>query len=102
MQTIQTKLHSPTIRSSVQVALTQMSCSADPQDNLHRQVGLIERAISEGGHMVCTQELFRSQYFCQVEDHRFFELAETIPGPGTEALCAIARRSETVIIASLF
>jgi N-carbamoylputrescine amidase len=102
MQTIRTQLQSPTTRSAVQVALTQMSCSADPQDNLQRQVRLIERAIGEGAQIVCTQELFRSQYFCQTEDHRFFELAETIPGPSTEALCAIARRSQSVIIASLF
>ncbi len=79
-----------------------MSCSEDPRDNLHRQVRLIEQAAAEGAQIICTQELFRSQYFCQVEDHRFFELAETIPGPSTEALCEIARRTQTVIVASLF
>ena len=47
--------------------------------------------MKDGASIVCTQELFRSQYFCQVEDHRFFDLAETIPGPSTEALSALAR-----------
>ena len=60
------------------------------------------QAIGRGAQIICTQELFRSQYFCQIEDHRFFQLAETIPGPSTDALCAIARRTQTVIIASLF
>jgi len=99
MRTIASELQP---RPAIQVALTQMSCSADPEDNLHRQVRLIKSAVAAGAQIVCTQELFRSQYFCQIEDHRFFELAETIPGPSTEALCALARRSQTVIIASLF
>ncbi|MCL4150644.1 UNVERIFIED_CONTAM: hypothetical protein GTU68_011955, partial [Idotea baltica] len=55
-----------------------------------------------GANVVCTQELFRSEYFCQSEDHEFFNLAETIPGPSTEALTAVARKCGIVIVASLF
>ena len=88
--------------AAIRVALTQMSCSPDPDANLQAQLRLTEQAISQGAQIVCTQELFRSQYFCQAEDHRFFDLAETIPGPSTDALCAIAKRTQTVIIASLF
>jgi len=88
--------------SVVVVGLTQMACSSDPADNLARQLDLIERAAAAGARIVCTQELFRSQYFCQVEDHRFFDLAEPIPGPTTRALCAVARRRRIVIVGSLF
>ncbi len=97
-----TQLQTPARSTAVQVALTQMGCSVDPQENLRRQVRLIEQAIDQKARIICTQELFRSQYFCQLEDHRFFELAETIPGPSTGILCDLARRSQTVIIASLF
>jgi N-carbamoylputrescine amidase len=86
----------------VRVGLTQMACGEDPVRNLDRQVALAERAVKGGAKIVCTQELFRSQYFCQVEDHRFFDLAETIPGPSTEALSAVARAHGAVIIASIF
>ncbi len=79
-----------------------MACGEDPARNLDRQVALAERAVKGGAKIVCTQELFRSQYFCQVEDHRFFDLAETIPGPSTEALSAVARAHGVVIIASIF
>ena len=49
------------------------------------------------------QELFRSRYFCQTEDHEYFELAEPIPGPTTEALAGAGDASSgVVIIASLF
>ena len=88
--------------SNVRVALTQMACGADPEKNLSNQLRLVEKAAKSGAKIVCTQELFRSQYFCQVEDHRFFKLAEKIPGPSTDALGKLARKHRIVIIASLF
>ncbi|MGE5608680.1 MAG: carbon-nitrogen hydrolase [Bacillota bacterium] len=86
----------------VTVGLTQMNCSAEPRENLRKQVRLIEEAADRGAQIICTQELFGSQYFCQVEDHRFFELAEPIPGPSTQALCRVAKKRKVVIIGSLF
>src|SRR5690349_11324855 len=86
----------------VNVALTQLACNADPKINRANQVRLAEQAAKEGAQIICTQEMFASQYFCQVEDHRFFKLAETIPGPSTDALGKIAKKYKTVIVASLF
>ncbi len=86
----------------VRVGLTQMECSPDSAANLRRQVALADRAGKAGANIICTQELFRSQYFCQVEDHRFFAMAESIPGPSTDALCKVARKHRAVVIASLF
>jgi N-carbamoylputrescine amidase len=84
------------------VALIQMSCSSDPQENLDKVVERIGEAASRGAQIISTQELFRSPYFCQNEDHANFSLAETIPGPSTEALTSVARERGVVIIASLF
>jgi len=86
----------------VNVAITQMACSADFRENLDRQVTLLDEAARQGGQILCTQELFASQYFCQIEDHRFFKLAETIPGPSADAFCKLAKKHKAVIIASLF
>src|SRR6185503_4239221 len=77
-------------------------CSPDAGENLATQVRLAEEAARAGARIICTQELFGSQYFCQAEDHRFFGLAETIPGPSTEALARVAKQYGAVIIASLF
>ncbi len=88
--------------SPVRVGLTQMRCVAEPATNLARQLHLIERAARAGAKIICTQELFGSPYFCQTEDYRFFDLAQTIPGPGTQALGRLARRHKVVVIASLF
>src|SRR5437899_984750 len=88
--------------SIVSVALTQMACAADFKTNLKNQLRLAEQAAKDGAQIICTQELFGSQYFCQAEDHRFFKLAEKIPGPSSDAFCKIAKKYGTVIIASVF
>jgi N-carbamoylputrescine amidase len=87
---------------TVRVALTQMACTADVAENRRRQIRLLDQAARQGAKILCTQELFASQYFCQVEDHRFFKLAESIPGPSTDAIGKLAKKHEAVIIASLF
>ena len=46
--------------------------------------------------------MFRSQYFCQSEDHKNFKLAEAIPGPSTDAFGKLAKKHKVVVIASLF
>jgi N-carbamoylputrescine amidase len=87
---------------AVAVGLTQMACSPEPRENLSRQLRLIEQAARDGAQIVCTQELFRTQYFCQTEDYRFFDLAESIPGPSTEAMAKLARRHRIAIVGALF
>ena len=86
----------------VTLGLLQFGCSADPKTNLKRALALAEQAARKGARIICTPELFRSQYFCQSEDHANFKLAEPIPGPTTEAFCALARRHAVVVIASIF
>jgi N-carbamoylputrescine amidase len=86
----------------VKVGLIQTACSADPSVNLKKTLAAVERAAAGGAQIICTQELFRSQYFCQSEDHRYFKLAERIPGPSTEAFQKLAKKHRAVIIASLF
>jgi N-carbamoylputrescine amidase len=86
----------------VQVGLVQMSCTANKQENLEKAIRGVRDAAAKGAQIVCLQELFTSLYFCDVEDYKNFELAESIPGPSTEALEKVAAELNVVIIASLF
>ena len=88
--------------STLTLGLLQHGCSADPAANLKKTLAAAERAAKAGAKIICTQELFRSQYFCQSEDHECFKLAESIPGPSTDAFCKLAKKYKVVIIASLF
>ncbi len=88
--------------SIVRLGLMQHACGPNPAANLKKTLALTEQAARKGAQIICTQELFRSQYFCQCEDHEYFKLAEPIPGPSTAAFQKIARKHGVVIIASLF
>jgi len=86
----------------IKIGLVQMSCTADKAGNLQKAITRIKEAAAKGAKIVCLQELFTSLYFCDVEDYENFKLAESIPGPSTEALTKVAVDSGIVIIASLF
>ncbi|MGA2870284.1 MAG: nitrilase-related carbon-nitrogen hydrolase, partial [Verrucomicrobiota bacterium] len=88
--------------TEIKLGLIQTGVSPDPAANLKKTVALIERAAKSGARIICTQELFRSQYFCQSEDHKNFLLAEKIPGPSTDAFQKLAKKHRVVIVASLF
>ena len=88
--------------SVVKIGLIQTRCSPNPNENLKKTLEAADDAAKKGARIICTQELFRSQYFCQSEDHENFKLAETIPGPSTGAFQKLAKKHSAVIIASLF
>ena len=86
----------------VTLGLLQHSCRPEVAANLDYCLKAVENAAQDGAQIICTQELFASQYFCQSEDHSYFDLAEPIPGPKTEAFQGIAKKHGVVIVASLF
>ncbi len=88
--------------SQVKLGLLQHACAKSPKRNLQTALQLAEKAARQGANIICTQELFRSQYFCQSEDHKYFQLAEPIPGPSTAAFQKLAKKHGVVVIASLF
>jgi len=89
-------------KREVRVGIVQMACSEDPAQNLDKAIAGICDAAEKGAQVVCLQELFRSRYFCQSEDPGLFDLAESIPGPSTDALGGVARKHEVTIVASVF
>src|SRR5688572_7125261 len=86
----------------IRLGLVQMTCSTDPASNLFRALEGISATARKGAQVVCLQELFRTQYFCQSADPAVFELAEPIPGPTTNALSAEARARGVTVVASIF
>src|SRR5256714_2956553 len=85
-----------------QIGLIQLSCSADPDANLQKAVQRVREAGRNGAQIICLPELVRTQYFCQREDPALFDLAETIPGPTTEAMSKAAVEARAIVVVSLF
>lgn len=86
----------------ITVALLQISLSKNPDENLKKAILWLTKAAKKGGKVICLPELYRSQYFCQTEDIKNFNLAETIPGPSTIAIGKIAKKLKVVVIVPLF
>ncbi len=84
------------------VALVQMACGPEPDENLGKAVSRVGEAAKAGAQLVCLPELFRTQYFCQREDHALFDLAEPIPGPTTERFETVAREHRVAIVVPVF
>lgn len=88
--------------TKVKIGLVQMSCVADKAANIAKAREKIMEAAGKGAQIVCLQELFSSLYFCDIEEHTNFSLAEAVPGPTTLEYAALAGKYKIVIIASLF
>jgi N-carbamoylputrescine amidase len=84
------------------VGLIQMAVSAHPADNLRKALARVEEAARKGAQVICLPELYRSHYFCQREDVSLFDLAETVPGPSTDAFSDLARRLGVAIVVPIF
>jgi N-carbamoylputrescine amidase len=84
------------------VGLLQLGFSTNVNDNLKKAVLWVDKAAKKGAQVICLPELFRTQYFCQKEDVSIFELAETIPGPSTEAMKKAAKKNKAVIVVPIF
>jgi N-carbamoylputrescine amidase len=91
-------------KRAVNIGLIQMACSQNVGDNFDKAVDLIRDAAAQGAQIICTQELFKSLYFCQSEDWRQFDLAEEINenSQTIRDLSEQAAELDIVLIASLF
>lgn len=88
--------------SSLTVGLVQTACGSDPADNLLRAAAKCRDAARSGAKVICLPELFRSHYFCQREDPAWFDLAESVPGPSTDALSKVAKQYNVVVMVPIF
>jgi len=84
------------------VGLVQQSCTADRNANMEKSAAGIRKAVSKGAELIVLQELHLGPYFCQTEKPAYFDLAEPIPGPATEAFGALAMEFSVVIVACVF
>jgi N-carbamoylputrescine amidase len=84
------------------VGLVQMSMSARPEENTEKAAAKVAEAAKAGAEVVCLPEMYRTPYFCQKEDHASFALAETVPGPSTEALARAAKAAGVAVVVPIF
>ncbi|HVI55633.1 MAG TPA: carbon-nitrogen hydrolase [Luteibacter sp.] len=89
-------------RKTLKVALLQETDRGSRDANLDAIEAGLREAAKAGVELVLLQELHNGPYFCQRESVDVFDLAETIPGPGTERIGKLAEELKLVVIASIF
>ena len=85
-----------------EIGLIQQACQNDSRENLDKACAGIEKLAAQGAQIICLPELFRTRYFCTIEEAEQFRFAETIPGPTTSVLQKIAQNLEVVLLAPIF
>jgi N-carbamoylputrescine amidase len=86
----------------LKIGLVQTAVGPDKAQNIAKTGKLIADAAARGARLVCLQELFASEYFCQREDAALFDLAEPIPGPTVEAIAAVAKQAKVTVMTPVF
>lgn len=86
----------------VRVAMIQMQGAYDKAQNIEKAGRYIREAAARGARIICLQELFNTIYFCFEENPKYFEWAEPIPGPTTQAIGEVARREGVVVVAPIY
>ena len=86
----------------LKIGVLQQHNTANSAENKTRLADGIKALAEKGAQLIVLQELHNTLYFCQTEDVRNFDLAETIPGPSTEFFGALAKQLSVVIVTSLF
>ena len=89
-------------RKTLKVALLQDADRGSRAANLDAIESGLREAAAAGAELVLLQELHNGPYFCQHESVDVFDLAESIPGPGTERIGKLAQQLQLVVVASLF
>lgn len=89
-------------KASLRVALVQSSYPGSQQQALEQLAERVRDCAAQGARLVVLKELHNSQYFCQTEETRLFDLAEPIPGPSTEFFGKLAKQLGIVLVTSLF
>ena len=69
---------------------------------LKKHLPFIEEAAKKGVQILGLQEIFNGPYFCPSQDKRWYEAAETMPGPTTEIFQAIAKKHGMAIVLPLY
>jgi beta-ureidopropionase len=69
---------------------------------IQTHIPLIEEAGEKGVQILCLQEIFFGPYFCAEQDVKWYETAETVPGPTTDRLAEYAKKYKMVLILPVY
>ncbi|PYE19179.1 N-carbamoylputrescine amidase [Williamsia limnetica] len=89
-------------RTSVRAAIVQTNWTGDRESMVAAHIDHAREAAAQGAQIIGFQEVFNAPYFCQVQDSRYYEFAESIPGPTIDTFCTLARELAMVMVVPIY
>src|ERR671924_520727 len=86
----------------VRAALVQTNWTGDKESMIKAHEDYARQAAAQGARAICFQELFYGPYFCQVQDPKYYEYAEPVPGPTVERFAAVAAELGMVMVLPVY
>jgi N-carbamoylputrescine amidase len=96
------RLREAVVAEVVRAALVQTSWTGDKESMIKAHEEYARQAAEAGAKVICFQELFYGPYFCQLQDPKFYEYAESVPGPTTERFQALAAELGMVMVLPMY
>ena len=69
---------------------------------LEAHLPMIEEAGRRGVQVLCLQEIFNGPYFCPSQSIRWYDAAESVPGPTTELMQGLAKKYGMAIVVPVY
>ena len=69
---------------------------------IQKHIPFIEDAGKQGVQILCLQEIFNTPYFCPGQDAKWYDSAESIPGPTIEQMQEYAKKYQMVMVVPIF
>lgn len=88
--------------ANVRAALVQTSWTGDKESMIKAHEDYARQAAAAGAKVICFQELFYGPYFCQLQDTKFYDYAESVPGPTVDRFAALARELGLVMVLPVY
>ena len=86
----------------LRLALIQHASDIDRKETVTRVEGLVRQAASDGANLICLPEVFYAPFAMTQLGYEFFEVAETIPGPITDRMSALAAQLGVVMVVPVY
>lgn len=86
----------------VRIGLIQAKWEGNVEKMIRKHEKMIDEAADKGVQILCLEELFFAPYFPAEQDEKWYELAETIPGPLTNRMAKKAKEHNMILIVPMY
>lgn len=86
----------------VRAAITQVAWTGDKESMTAKHEGLARAAAGRGAQIIGFQELCYGPYFGVVQDQKYYDYVEPLPGPTSQRFQALAKELGMVIVLPIY